>query len=114
MTLNFAYMLYLRLLKDQNIPNSQIKHYVQKWFVLTTLTGRYAGSPETTMSRDIRLIEEKGFINFLEETERSVLADTFWEVTLPQNLETISVNSPASWERIASGTGLSSAKKADY
>ena len=95
MTLNFAYMLYLRLLKDQNIPNSQIKHYVQKWFVLTTLTGRYASSPETTMSRDIRLIEEKGFINFLEETERSVLADTFWEVTLPQNLETISVNSPA-------------------
>ena len=95
MTLNFAYMLYLRLLKDQTIPNAQIKHYVQKWFVLTTLTGRYASSPETTMSRDIRLIEEKGFLNFLEETERSVLADTFWEVTLPQNLETISVNSPA-------------------
>ena len=95
MTLDFGYMLYLKLLKDDSIPNSQIKHYVQRWFVLTTLTGRYAGSPETTMSRDIRLIEEKGFVNFLEETEKSVLADTFWEVTLPQNLETISVNSPA-------------------
>lgn len=95
MTLDFGYMLYLKLLKDETIPNAQIKHYVQRWFVLTTLTGRYAGSPETTMSRDIRLIEEKGFVNFLEETERSVLADTFWEVTLPQNLETISVNSPA-------------------
>ena len=95
MTLDFGYMLYLKLSKDPSIPNEQVKHYVQKWFVLTTLTGRYAGSPETTMSRDIRLIEEKGFLSFLEETEKSVLADTFWEVTLPQNLETISVNSPA-------------------
>lgn len=95
MTLNFGYMLYLKLLKDPSIANDQVKRYVQKWFVLTTLTGRYAGSPETTMSRDIRLIEEKGFINFFEEVERSALADTFWEVTLPQNLETISVNSPA-------------------
>lgn len=95
MTLNFGYMLYLKLLKDPMIANDQVKRYVQKWFVLTTLTGRYAGSPETTMSRDIRLIEEKGFNGFFEEVEKSALADTFWEVTLPQNLETTSVNSPA-------------------
>jgi len=95
MTLDFGYMLYLKLLKDPAIKNDQVKRYVQKWFVLSTLTGRYASSPETTMSRDIRLMEEKGFLNFFEETERSALADTFWEVTLPQNLETISVNSPA-------------------
>ena len=95
MTLDFGYMLYLKLLKDPTISNDQVKRYVQKWFVLTTLTGRYAGSPETTMSRDIRLIEGKGFLTFFEETEKSALADTFWEVTLPQNLETTSVNSPA-------------------
>lgn len=95
MTLDFAYMLYLKLLKDPSIPNVQIKHYVQKWFVLSTLTGRYVGSPESVMSRDIRNIEEKGFLTFFQETEKSALSDTFWSVTLPQNLETISVNSPA-------------------
>jgi len=47
------------------------------------------------MSRDIRNIEEKGFLTFFNDIERSVLPDTFWEVTLPQNLETSSVNSPA-------------------
>lgn len=94
-TLDFGYMLYLKLLKDPEISNDQVKRYLQKWFVLSTLTGRYAGSSETTMSRDIRLIEEKGFLTFFEETEKSALADTFWEVTLPQNLETTSVNSPA-------------------
>lgn len=95
MTLDFAYMLYLKLLDDPSIPNAQIKHHIQKWFVLSTLTGRYVGSPETVMSRDIRSIEEKGFLAFFQETEKSALSDTFWEVTLPQNLETTSVNSPA-------------------
>lgn len=95
MTLDFAYMLYLWLLQDPTIPNAQIKHHIQKWFVLSTLTGRYVGSPETVMSRDIRLIQEKGFIGFFEEVEASVLSDTFWKITLPQNLETSSTNSPA-------------------
>lgn len=95
MTLDFAYMLYLWLLQDASIPNAQVKHHVQKWFVLSTLTGRYVGSPETVMSRDIRSIEEKGYINFFEEVESSVLSDTFWNITLPQDLETSSTNSPS-------------------
>ena len=95
MTLDFSYMLYLKLLKDTTIPRDQIKHHVQKWFVLSTLTGRYITSPESVMSRDIRLINEKGFINFFNEVEASVLSDTFWNITLPQNLETTSTNSPA-------------------
>ena len=95
MTLDFAYTLYLILMDDPTIPNAQIKRYVQRWFVLSTLTSRYIGSPETQMDRDMRSIQEKGFLNFLEETEASALSDSFWSVTLPQNLETSSVNSPA-------------------
>lgn len=95
MTLDFAYTLYLMLLDDPTIPNAQIKRYVQKWFVMSTLTARYIGSPESVMDRDMRSIAEKGFINFLAEVESSLLSDTFWTVTLPQNLETSSVNSPA-------------------
>ena len=44
---------------------------------------------------ELRSIQEKGFKNFLSEVEASALSDTFWTVTLPQNLETSSVNSPA-------------------
>lgn len=95
MTLDFAFTLYLMLLDDPTIPNAQIKRYVQKWFVMSTLTSRYIGSPETVMDRDMRTIAEKGFINFLSEVEASALSDTFWSITLPQNLETSSVNSPA-------------------
>ena len=95
MTLDFAYMLYLKLHDDPRIDQGQIKRLVQKWFVLSTLTGRYVGSPESVMSRDIRNIAEKGFIQFAQETEASALSDTFWQVSLPQNLETTSVNSPS-------------------
>ena len=95
MTLDFAYTLYLMLLDDPTVPNAQIKRYVQKWFVMSTLTSRYIGSPETVMDRDMRAIAEKGFINYLNEVEASVLSDNFWKITLPQNLETSSINSPA-------------------
>lgn len=95
MTLDFAYTLYLMLLNDPAIPNSQIKRYVQKWFVLSTLTSRYIGSPETQMDRDMRNIGEKGFLKFLVEVEASALSESFWTVTLPQYLETSSINSPA-------------------
>ncbi len=95
MTLDFAYTLYLMLLDDPTIPNVQIKRYVQKWFVMSTLTQRYIGSPETVMDRDMRSIAEKGFLSFLADVEASSLSDTFWTITLPQNLETSSVNSPA-------------------
>lgn len=95
MTLDFAYTLYLMLLEDSTISKSQIKRYVQKWFVMSTLTSRYIGSPESVMDRDMRSIAEKGFLNFLADVEASSLSETFWTITLPQNLETSSVNSPA-------------------
>lgn len=95
MTLDFAYTLYLILLEDKSIENAQIKRYVQKWFVLSTLTSRYIGSPETMMDSDMRNINEKGFLNFLNEIEASLLSETFWNITLPQNLESSSINSPA-------------------
>ena len=95
MTLDFAYTLYLMLLDDPTIPNAQIKRYVQKWFVMATLTSRYTFSPESNMDRDMRSIAEKGFLNFFADVEASSLSDSFWNITLPQNLETSSVNSPA-------------------
>jgi len=94
MTLDFAYTLYLLLKKDNSIDRVKIKQYVQKWYVLSTLTSRYISSPETVMDADMRRIREKGFIEFLKEAEDAELSDTFWEIGLVQNLETSVINSP--------------------
>ena len=94
MTLDFAYTLYLLLNNDTAIEKSQIKHYVAKWFVMSTLTSRYTGSPESQMDFDIKRIREKGFLEFFQEVEEANLSDTFWKVRLVQQLETQVVNSP--------------------
>ena len=94
MTLDFAYTLYLLLHQSGTVPKVQIQRYIQKWFILSTLTSRYIGSPESQMDRDLHGIEAKGFVTFLEENEASMLSDTFWNVRLVQNLETSSITSP--------------------
>ncbi len=94
MTLDFAYTLFLLLKRDPSISAIELKSYVQKWFVLSTITGRYIGSPETQMDRDLRSIAEKGFLKFFQEVEAGQLSESFWSVTLVQALETSAVNSP--------------------
>ena len=94
MTLDFAYTLFLLLQQNSEISKVKIKRYVQKWFVLSTLTSRYIGSPESQMDRDLRGIMAKGFPAFLEENEQAMLSDAFWDARLVQNLETSSTNSP--------------------
>ena len=94
MTLDFAYTLFLLLQQSSEIPKIEVKRYIQKWFVLSTLTSRYIGSPESQMDRDLRGIAAKGFKAFLEENEDALLSDAFWNVGLVQSLETSSISSP--------------------
>jgi hypothetical protein len=92
-TLDFAYTLYLLLLNDATIEKTKVKNYVQRWYVMSTLTGRYISSPETAMDHDLRRIKDKGFLVYLSEVEQT-LSDTFWNIELVQKLETSVVNSP--------------------
>ncbi|MGV8830158.1 MAG: GmrSD restriction endonuclease domain-containing protein [Breznakibacter sp.] len=94
MTLDFAYTLYLILNNNNQIDKTQIKHYVSKWYVFSTLTSRYITSPESVMDLDIRRISEKGFLEYFKEIEEANLSNTFWEVGLVQDLETSAINSP--------------------
>ncbi|MBI9060270.1 MAG: DUF262 domain-containing protein [Labilibaculum sp.] len=94
MTLDFAYTLYLILNNNNQIDKTQLKHFISKWYVFSTLTSRYITSPESAMDLDIRRIAEKGFKEYFKEMEESNLSNAFWEVGLVQNLETSAINSP--------------------
>ena len=94
MTLDFCYTLFLILQRTEEVPKTEIKRYVQKWFVLSTLTSRYVSSPETQMDHDLREIASKGFKSFLKDNENAFLSDAFWNVRLVQSLETSSISSP--------------------
>ncbi|MBF4570485.1 DUF262 domain-containing protein [Plantibacter sp. VKM Ac-2880] len=92
--LNFAYALYLHLRSEKTLNESQVKNYVRKWFVMSILTGRYTNSVETAFDADIKRIDELGIATVLDNVERSVLSDSFWEVALPMSMETSSPRSP--------------------
>lgn len=91
MALNFAYILYLTL-KKQKVLNLQ--RHVCRWFVMSVLTGRYSGSPESSIDQDIRQIDSVGIEAYSDSIIRGELSDAFWETMLPQAMDTSSANSP--------------------
>ena len=94
MALDFAYTIYLILKESGEVAVEDIKRYVQKWYVLSVLTGRYSSSPESAFARDIRRIKENGVLAILKEIEDAQLSDNFWNVALVQNLSYTSTNNP--------------------
>ncbi len=94
MALDFAYALYLRLTMSKEVSVSEVKRIVQKWYVLSVLTGRYSSSPETAFYKDIRLINEKGVVATLNDIEAATLSDNFWDVAVVQDLAYTSTINP--------------------
>lgn len=93
MALDFAYTLYL-LLKESDVPDAKTKRIVQKWYVISVLTGRYSGSPESAFAKDIRQITEYGIEKSLELIEKTIISEQFWNVVVPGNLEVSSTSNP--------------------
>jgi hypothetical protein len=90
---NFAYILYLRG-RAENVPPADLERLVRRWFVMSMLRARYSGSPESTFDFDIRQIDSKGVIAFVESVIPNELPDSFWTGMLPQFMDTSSIGSP--------------------
>ena len=91
--LNFAYILYLTL-RSQGKAAADIESAVRRWFVMSALTGRYSGSPESTFDFDIRQMHEQGFDAFSPATFAGELSEAYWNALLPQEMNTSSSTSP--------------------
>lgn len=90
---NFAYIIYLRG-RTEGLPAAEIERLVRRWYVASTLTGRYAGNPETTFDFDIRQIDARGLVAYTGTVIEGELSDSFWSTLLPQQMETSSGTSP--------------------
>lgn len=94
MAIDFAYAVYLILQESKQVPVDEIKSLVQRWYVLSVLTGRYSASPESSFAKDIRRIGEVGVVSALKEIEDANLSDNFWSIQLDQNLTYVSSINP--------------------
>jgi len=91
--LNFAYILYLTL-RDKKMADAEIERFVRRWFVMSVLTGRYSGSPESTIDYDIRQIHVQGIEAYAEGLFQGALSAAFWDAALPQAMDTSVASSP--------------------
>jgi hypothetical protein len=90
---NFAYILYLRG-RAENMPAADLEQLVRRWYAMSILRGRYAGSPETAFDFDIRQVTSQGLAQYTDATYQTELPDSFWTGMLPQLMDTSSGQSP--------------------
>ena len=89
---NFVHILYL-VLRKTGFSAGEIESYVRRWFVLSVLTKRYSGSPESMFDFDIKRAV-KNFPEFLTKIEQGELSQAFWDVSLVESLNTSITSSP--------------------
>ena len=90
---NFAYILYLGG-RAEGVPAADLERLVRRWYAMSILRGRYAGSPETTFDRDVRQLKARGFADYVDSVIEDELPDSFWTGMLLQLMDTSSAQSP--------------------
>ena len=94
MAIDFAYAVYLILQDTKEVASDDVKGLVQRWYVLSVLTGRYSASPESSFAKDIKRIVDVGVRQALKDIEEATLSDNFWNAQLVQNLMYVSSSNP--------------------
>lgn len=92
MAVLYAYALWLIGKRDFHVDTYRLRETLARWFLMTALTGRYTSSPESRMEQDLALLREAhtadNFVRVLNQQIEAVLTRDYWEVTLPNELET--------------------------
>ncbi len=92
MAVLYSYALWLIGRRDYGLDPYRLREVMARWFFMATLTGRYTSSPESRMEQDLALLRSaktaEDFVRTLDEQIQAVLTRDYWEVTLPNELET--------------------------
>jgi len=95
----YAYALFSIGRRDYGIDSYTLRNTMARWFFMTSLTGRYTGSPETRMEQDLALLRgiESGqeFVQLLERVIEDTFTADYWNISLPNALATSSARSPS-------------------
>lgn len=95
----YAYIFYLIGRTEFKVEEHQLRRILARWFFMTSLTGRYSTSFESTMEFDLaRLRDVKDameFVAVLEQVCNESITSDYWTVVLPGELATSSSRSPS-------------------
>ncbi len=95
----FAYVLYLIGRTEYGVDERTLRRVIACWFFMSSLTGRYTGSPESALESDLARFREvtsaDAYVSILDRVCDSNLTNDFWAITLPNELATSSPMSPS-------------------
>jgi len=97
MAVLYNYLLWLIGRYDYRLDYSSLRRLVARWFFATSLTARYTGSSESRMEQDLARFRTvhtaEEFRSVLEQEIEALLTRDYWEVTLPNELNTAAARS---------------------
>lgn len=102
----YCYTFYLIGKKVFNVDSFALSTLMARWFFMVSVTGRYTSSPESAMERDLAGIRDfttsDQFVQWMEKTINTEFTEDFWNITLPNRMDTSSATSPYQYAYYAS------------
>ena len=102
----FSYVLYLIGKYDYKVPSVDLARIMKKWIFMSTITYFYSSSTETEVEKqfaDLRNIAgASDFVNYLDTVISTTFTDDYFNLILPNELNSSSATSPAWYGYIAS------------
>ena len=102
----FSYVLYLIGKLEYKVDSVRLNKITSKWFFMSALTYFYTGSTESEVEKqfaDLRTVNTADeFVEYLDNTIASKFTEDYFNLTLPNELNTSSAISPAWYGYIAS------------
>jgi len=94
----YSYTMFLIGRYSFSVDAPVLRKLMARWFAFVSLTGRYTGSPETIMERDLARLREiqsaDEYIAIITQIINTELTNDFWSVMLPEKLTSSAARSP--------------------
>ncbi|MCY4350527.1 MAG: DUF262 domain-containing protein [Thiotrichales bacterium] len=94
----YTYVIWLIGRRDFNMKLGPLRELISRWFFMAHTTGRYTSSPESQLESDLRVVapakDAEGFRDALDRIIRSNFTSDYWDISLPNRLDTSGAKSP--------------------
>jgi len=97
----FSYAMWLIGRIDYSVPIDRLREVIARWFFMAHMTGRYSGTFETQVERDLGRLADvavgdaDGFVRVLSKVVDDTLTTDYWQITLPNELASSASKSPS-------------------
>lgn len=104
----YSYALWLIGRYQFGLDPKQLRPMIARWFFMAQTTGRYSSSPESQLEADLGRISDlpsadaAAFTAELDRIVASNFTNDYWEISLPNRLDTSASRSPVLFAYLAS------------